>query len=1016
MKKVVTLSLVFAMSLGLFFSPNVNAITTDAPVPLNYCAGSSGQTVYVQWEYSCPSLYSCSIEIEEYIGGTWTNIATVSATSSPKTFSGQSYGKHQYRMRAKLVYLLITMYSDYTPNFYSYVLQTPTGFTVSVNPDLLLSNGNPYLTLKWNPVDANATNTLIYRQGPGSTPSSLIANLSASVTSYEDTTVSPNKTYYYQIRASKKDETNLRNDQSDFTSLVPKLTLPAPPTNFKANAIDKTIYMSWSHTKDCDGYKIYKWGKSGMLILWSLVTTLSKDTLSYNTTVTDYGTHSFKVTAYNASGDSAQSPTKDVYALKKPTGLAATPLSSTSIQLTFDTLDTNATQVRLSYSTNGIVYSSLGVFNLPVTSIKASSLTPNTQYWFKIAVKRDLNESSYSEPAMAKTLPTGAPPAAPSELNGTALSCNRAELVWNDNSDNEDGFKIERKEGLGSYSEIATVTSNTTTFTDSSVGAEKTYSYRIRAYNSFGNSSYSNEVIVSTPPCGPVPNPPTNLSVTLISVSEAKLKWTDNSDNEQSFILERKAEGETYTVVSTIASNTVETTSTGLLSDTKYYFRIRARNEYGYSNYSNEVSVTTPSETATPDAPTGLTATATSCGSVSLTWTDNSINETSFVVERKLEGESYTIIEGTLPANTNSYTDNTVEEGKKYYYKVKASNANGDSGYSNEVSLTTPPCGFPPNVPSNLTATTLSETEIQLNFTDNSDNEDGFKLERKEPGGSYELIAVLPSNTTSHRDTGLTPNTIYYYRVCAYNSYGASSYSNEANATTKKELTIPVKPTNLFASASSSTEIKLNWTDISDNEDGFKLERKVSGGSFTEIKTLAANSTTYTDTGLTPNTTYYYRLRAYNAKGNSDYSNEASATTMKAAESIIIRLYIDKTTYYVNDELKTMDAAPIIRESRTLLPIRYVAEALGANVDWNATERKVTITFKETTIELWIDKNSAKVNGEYKLIDATNPKVTPIIIPPGRTMLPIRFIAENLGCLVEWNANLREVKVTYPAP
>jgi PKD repeat protein len=133
------------------------------------------------------------------------------------------------------------------------------------------------------------------------------------------------------------------------------------------------------------------------------------------------------------------------------------------------------------------------------------------------------------------------------------------------------------------------------------------------------------------------------------------------------------------------------------------------------------------------------------------------------------------------------------------------------------------------------------------------------------------------------------------------------------------------------------------------------------------------------------------------------------------SETIVIRLYIDKTIYYVNDVEKEMDAAPIIKESRTLLPIRYVAEALGAVVQWDAVERKVTITFKETTIELWIDKNTALVNGEYKLIDSTNPKVVPVIIPPGRTMLPIRFIAENLGCRVDWDPTLREVKVTYPA-
>jgi Copper amine oxidase N-terminal domain. len=64
---------------------------------------------------------------------------------------------------------------------------------------------------------------------------------------------------------------------------------------------------------------------------------------------------------------------------------------------------------------------------------------------------------------------------------------------------------------------------------------------------------------------------------------------------------------------------------------------------------------------------------------------------------------------------------------------------------------------------------------------------------------------------------------------------------------------------------------------------------------------------------------------------------------MKPVETIIIRLYVGKTTYYVNDVKKELDAAPIIRESRTLLPIRAIIEALGGTIDWDAKEQKVTI-------------------------------------------------------------------------
>jgi PKD repeat protein len=162
---------------------------------------------------------------------------------------------------------------------------------------------------------------------------------------------------------------------------------------------------------------------------------------------------------------------------------------------------------------------------------------------------------------------------------------------------------------------------------------------------------------------------------------------------------------------------------------------------------------------------------------------------------------------------------------------------------------------------------------------------------------------------------------------------------------------------------------------------------------------------------------YDVTLKVTDNEGSSGNITKTITVSEKIPEvqRIEIKLYIGSKKYYINGLEKEMDVAPIIYEERTLLPIRYVAEALGAEVSWNESEQKVTITFKDIVIELWISKNNAKVNGVYKFIDPENPKVTPIIIPPGRTMLPIRFIAENLGCKVDWNANLREVKVTYPA-
>ncbi len=98
---------------------------------------------------------------------------------------------------------------------------------------------------------------------------------------------------------------------------------------------------------------------------------------------------------------------------------------------------------------------------------------------------------------------------------------------------------------------------------------------------------------------------------------------------------------------------------------------------------------------------------------------------------------------------------------------------------------------------------------------------------------------------------------------------------------------LPESPGNLIASTVSASQINISWTDNSENEQGFLIERKTgSGGTWSQIAQTSQNIAQYQDTGLSANTTYFYRVRAYNQGGNSDYSNEANATTHELDETV----------------------------------------------------------------------------------------------------------------------------------
>jgi len=219
--------------------------------------------------------------------------------------------------------------------------------------------------------------------------------------------------------------------------------------------------------------------------------------------------------------------------------------------------------------------------------------------------------------------------------------------------------------------------------------------------------------------------------------------------------------------------------------------------------------------------------------------------------------------------NVTAYSVASLNAGTKYYYRVRAYNSIATSVYSNQTNATT--LSSIPVAPSGLTITTLLSNKIIIAWTDNSNNETGFKIQRKGATGGYTDLTTTGANASTYSDITVTDGTLYYYRVCATNSAGDSAYSNEVSGTTPLAT-----PTALTATIVSTTQVNLNWADNSLSETAYLIERKAtSSGTYAQIGTVNTNVTSYTDTyTFASGTTYYYRVRATNGTIYSAYSNE----------------------------------------------------------------------------------------------------------------------------------------------
>ncbi len=462
-----------------------------------------------------------------------------------------------------------------------------------------------------------------------------------------------------------------------------------------------------------------------------------------------------------------------------------------------------------------------------------------------------------------------ATPAAPSNLTAEAVGTDRIRLQWRDNSNNETGFEVVRFTGV-TWSLRATLGAGSTTFQDTGLTANQAYTYIVRAVRESTASPWSNEASARTA-SGP-PDAPTDLQVLAVSDRAVRLGWRDRSDSEEGFMVQRRRPGGEFGSLALLPADTTVYDDRTVLPRTAYEYRVIATSEAGDSDPSNVVEVTTGNPPP-PAPPTNLEVTAAAPTRVDLSWEDNSTNETGFEVERATGSGAFQRI-ATVSASTALYSDRTVTAGTTYRYRVRAVGSGGNSLYSNTVEVRAPGQSAPP---SGLRVTTVSNTSLRLEWRDNSSDETAFRIERSRDGQTFARVGAVNADVTTFTDTGLAPDTAYFYRVQAVTPAGSTGFSNTAQGQTLSGRL--EAPEAVAAVATGPRRVEVSWRDTSEIETGFRIERKVPGGAFALVGSAAANATLFVDRTARPSTTYVYRVAAGAAGAVSPYSSEVTVTT-----------------------------------------------------------------------------------------------------------------------------------------
>jgi uncharacterized delta-60 repeat protein len=458
----------------------------------------------------------------------------------------------------------------------------------------------------------------------------------------------------------------------------------------------------------------------------------------------------------------------------------------------------------------------------------------------------------------------------------TSTSSSSVTLNWSDNSLVKDGYRIYRKAeacsaSTLSFSLLATPAANQVTYTDSTVTPANSYCYRVTAYAGETETKY---VQASTQPLTPAP-----LTLTAVSANQINLAWT-NVAGETSYTIERKVStAGSWAILTTKAADVTTHNDTGLTAGTVYYYRIKASNTIGDSQYS---------EQSLPAAPVLSAPVVASSSQINLAWTDLE-TETVYILERKTgAGGSWGQVGSNLAQNSIVYNDTGLYSGTLFYYRLKGRNASGDSAYSAEVSATTML-----QAPTFNSAAGTNTTTVALGWSDTNNapngNENGYQASyaactNTDPvscadvnnganWGGWTNVTAFAANSITGNVTSLIAGRTYKFRLQGvHTTQSANSAYSSPDRTATTFIPTPAAPT---TSNITNNSVTLTWTDIL-GETNYDI---IKDGVRMNLA-LAKDTITYTVTGLSPATSYNFQVYAYNSLSNSTSTVTPATTTV----------------------------------------------------------------------------------------------------------------------------------------